>query len=305
MLSRMLGLGALLTGEVAAVVGLHLLGGLPWFALPAGDVGAWLTAFAPEDVIAALLRVAALGGAYWLVVSTVLYALARASRLPAAVGGAAWVTLPIVRRVADRAIAVTVATSLVGGSAPAALAGVGGAAPAELPGAPLTEEVVRGPESAVPFGQPLPPSLTPQSLPDPGSAEPAPAPAPGSGAPEGLADVPDAGASQAQPPGHVGVPDGRAGEPAGPGHAGVSGARAGEPGEASGGAHVVAPGDHLWAIAAADLAEDSPREASQLTPEEIAPHWREVVDGNRGQLRSGDPDVIFPGERIELPPEDR
>lgn len=289
MLSRMLGLGALLTGEVAAVVGLHLLGGLPWFALPAGEVGAWLTTSAPEDVIAALLRVAALGGAYWLVVSTVLYALARASRLPAAVGGAAWVTLPIVRRVADRAIAVTMATSLVGGSAPAALAGVDGAAPAELPGAPLMEEVGRGPESAVPFGQPPPPSLTPRSLPNPGWAEPAPAPAPGSGAPEGLADVPDAGASQGEPPGHADVAD----------------ARAGEPGEASGGAHVVAPGEHLWAIAAADLAEGSSREASQLDPEEIAPHWREVVEGNRGQLRSGDPHVIFPGERIELPPEDK
>lgn len=251
MLSRMLGLGALLAGEVAAVVGLHLLGGLPWFALSTGDVGAWLTTSAPEDVIAALLRVAALGGAYWLVVSTLLYALARASRLPAAVRGAAWVTLPIVRRVADRAVAVTVATSLVGGSAPAALAGVGGAAPAELPGAPLREEVVRGPDSAVPFGQPLPPSLTPESLPEPGSAD-----------------------------------------------------RADDPGEASGGAHVVAPGEHLWAIAAADLAEDSPREASRLDAEEIAPHWREVVEDNRGQLRSGDPDVIFPGERIELPPED-
>lgn len=279
MLSRMLALGVLLTGEVTAVVGLHLLGGLPWFALPAGDVGAWLTTSAPEDVIAALLRVAALGGAYWLVVSTLLYALARASRLPAAVRGAAWVTLPIVRRVADRAVAVTVATSLVGGSAPAALAGVGGAAPAELPGAPLTEEVVRGPEGAAPFGEPLPPSVAPQSLPDPRSTEPAQAPAHGSEAPEGLADVPDAGASQAD-------------------------ARAGESGAASGGAHVVASGDHLWAIAAADLAEGSPREASQLAPEEIAPHWREVVEDNRGRLRSGDPDLIFPGERIVLPAED-
>lgn len=287
MLSRILGFGALLAGEVAAVVGLHLLGGLPWFALPAGDVSGWLTTSAPEDVVVALLRLVALGGAYWLVLSTVTYVLARASRLPAAVRGAAWVTLPVVRRVVDRAVAVTVATSLVGGSAPAAIAGVGGAAPVEVRGAPLME-VANGLEGPVPSGEIPPPLLTPETLPDPAPAETARRPAGGGDAPEGVGDV-------------SGEETGHAPEPP---RGGVLGEDDGHIGENGGGVHVVEPGDHLWSIAATDLAEGSPGDAAQLDPEEIAPHWEEVVADNRARLRSGDPDLIFLGERIELPPDE-
>lgn len=288
MLSRILGFGALLAGEVAAVVGLHLLGGLPWFALPAGDVSGWLTTSAPEDVVMALLRLVALGGAYWLALSTVTYVLARASRLPAAVRGAGWVTLPVVRRLADRAVAVTVATSLVGGAAPAAFAGAGGAAPVEVRGIPLME-VTNGPDGPVPSGEtpppPPPPPLTPETLPDPAPAETAPRSAGGGETPEGAGDV-------------SGEETGHAPEPP---RGGVLGEDDGHMGENAGGVHVVEPGDHLWSIAATDLAEGSPGHAAQLEPEEIAPHWEEVVADNRAQLRSGDPDLIFPGERIELP----
>lgn len=288
MLSRMLGFGALLAGEVAAVVGLHLLGGLPWFALPAGDVSGWLTTSAPEDVVVALLRLVALGGAYWLALSTVAYALARASQVPAAVRGAGWVTLPVVRRVADRAVAVTVATSLVGGAAPAAFAGVGGAAPTEVPGAPPVEAVERGPEGRVPSGEIPPPLLTPETLPDPAPAETAPRPGGGENAPEGAGDV------SGEETGHAPKPP----------RAGASDEHDRYGGEDAGDVHVVEPGDHLWSIAATHLAEGSPGDAAQLDPEEIAARWREVVADNRARLRSGDPDLIFPGERIELPPEE-
>lgn len=56
---------------------------------------------------------------------------------------------------------------------------------------------------------------------------------------------------------------------------------------------VVAKGDHLWKISARHLGTD--------TDDEIAPYWREVVEVNAPQLRSGDPDLIFPGEVVELP----
>lgn len=260
MLSRMLGLAVLLAGEMVAVVGLHLLGELPWFALPFGDVSAWLTTSAPGDVAMALLRLVALGGAYWLALSTVAYALARASRLPAAVRGAGWMTLPVVRRVADRAVAVTMATSLVGGSPTAALAAVGGSAPTELPDTPLVEEIVREPEGQVPSGAIPPPLLTPESLPDPTPAE----------------------------------------TPPGPAHAADAAKGAGDAAQHVDGVHVVEPGENLWSIAATQLAEGSPRDVSQLDSEEIAPHWEKIVADNRAQLRSGDPDLIYPGERIEL-----
>ena len=58
---------------------------------------------------------------------------------------------------------------------------------------------------------------------------------------------------------------------------------------------VVAPGDNLWRISArhlADLGDDRP----------VGPYWRRVVEANRPHLRSGDPDLIYPGEEIRLPP---
>lgn len=57
---------------------------------------------------------------------------------------------------------------------------------------------------------------------------------------------------------------------------------------------VVARGDHLWGISAGHL-------GAQATDSEIAPYWREVVTVNTPRLRSGDPDLIYPGEVIELP----
>lgn len=53
-------------------------------------------------------------------------------------------------------------------------------------------------------------------------------------------------------------------------------------------------GDHLWKISARHLLELSPAT-------EIAPYWRRVVSLNRASLASGDPDLIYPGETIEMP----
>lgn len=57
---------------------------------------------------------------------------------------------------------------------------------------------------------------------------------------------------------------------------------------------VVRRGDHLWKISAKYLDQRSPETA-------IAPYWREVVDVNTPRLRSRDPDLIYPGEVVELP----
>jgi hypothetical protein len=64
----------------------------------------------------------------------------------------------------------------------------------------------------------------------------------------------------------------------------------------------VVEGDNLWTIARDHLAKVTRRRAGDLSEREIARYWLDVVDANRAALRSGDPDVIFPGETIKLPP---
>src|SRR5438067_2421121 len=34
----------------------------------------------------------------------------------------------------------------------------------------------------------------------------------------------------------------------------------------------------------------------------VAPSWRELIQDNHSSLRSGNPDLIFPGETVVLPP---
>lgn len=57
---------------------------------------------------------------------------------------------------------------------------------------------------------------------------------------------------------------------------------------------VVERGDHLWKISARHLNGVAP-------DDQVAPYWREVVTVNTPRLRSGDPDLIYPGETVELP----
>lgn len=64
--------------------------------------------------------------------------------------------------------------------------------------------------------------------------------------------------------------------------------------------HVVRPGESLWSIAAGAVERDAGGRA--VTDGEVGPYWLAVVDANRQHLRSADPDLIFPGERIVLPP---
>ncbi len=61
--------------------------------------------------------------------------------------------------------------------------------------------------------------------------------------------------------------------------------------------HVVEAGDSLWTIAATELAAQG-----DTCERGVATYWRTVVEANRAALRSGNPNLIFPGEVIALPP---
>ena len=56
----------------------------------------------------------------------------------------------------------------------------------------------------------------------------------------------------------------------------------------------VARGDHLWKISEVYLLRAESDSA-------VAPYWRRVIDLNLATLRSGDPDLIYPGEVVLLP----
>jgi nucleoid-associated protein YgaU len=62
--------------------------------------------------------------------------------------------------------------------------------------------------------------------------------------------------------------------------------------------HTVRPGDNLWTIAEARLVQV---EGGPITDADVVSYWVRTVELNRSRLRSGDPDLIFPGEIIELP----
>ena len=57
---------------------------------------------------------------------------------------------------------------------------------------------------------------------------------------------------------------------------------------------VVEPGDHLWKISARQL-QGLESDAA------IAPYWRNVIAQNLPDLRSGDPNLIYPGEVVTMP----
>ena len=60
----------------------------------------------------------------------------------------------------------------------------------------------------------------------------------------------------------------------------------------------VRAGDNLWVIARHALEQDQ----RPAAPGAVAAYWHEVIAANTASLRSRDPNLIFPGERIVLPP---
>lgn len=66
--------------------------------------------------------------------------------------------------------------------------------------------------------------------------------------------------------------------------------------------YVVAPGDNLWRIAERHLAAASGRPVEALPLADVHAYWLRLIDTNLAHLASGDPNLIFPGEQLMLPP---
>ena len=68
----------------------------------------------------------------------------------------------------------------------------------------------------------------------------------------------------------------------------------------AGQAHTVTveTGDHFWLLAEKRLESST---GNAPGDSEVAPYWLGVVEENRNRIRSGDPNLIFPGEQVVLP----
>jgi hypothetical protein len=61
----------------------------------------------------------------------------------------------------------------------------------------------------------------------------------------------------------------------------------------------LAPGEHLWAVAEAHIADTWGR---LPTDAEVTPYWVALVEGNRDRLADpANPDLVFPGQVVDLP----
>jgi uncharacterized membrane protein YgcG len=391
--------------ELGAVLALHWLGRFPGLRIRWDQPVPWVLSSPVQEVLGSVLRTVGLVMAYWLLASTVLYLLASLTRLPSAVRAVGWATLPLARRVADHAVAVTLATSMVGGTTlgvagPALAADRGGGMgpPARKPVAaaqatsttaygfeaadqttsstagtttttttpstttttteastttsassttatsesttttattepsttattqapttttepPTTATTERSTTTTVPSadrpappayefegaGQGTPPSTT--------TAAPTSSAAPttsttGLRPPAYEPTLPPAPGEQ-EAPGDDGSGGGgdQGGGSSGGGGSGGGGGGGGEERSGTGQkqAYRVKRGDNLWTIARDHLRSARSGGSGEPTNREVAEYWAKVVEANRNGLRSGDPDLIYPDEKISLPPAD-
>jgi nucleoid-associated protein YgaU len=245
-------IGALLAFEGFAISALHRLGSRPGFGVRWTDLPAPTTRL--DDAVASGLRYLTLILTYWLLVSTVLYVGARLTDLRAALLAVRWATLPVVRRLVDGTLAVslTVGTFVTPAQAlaqtiPPPVEQTYIPTPAGVPADPVVDE-----QTVIPPGASLPatppPAVTPSTdLLDHDTVVSLPA--------NLLFDRPDT--------------------------------------------HAVEVGESLWSIA-----EHRLRVTTGTPPPDAATatYWVELIAANRPRLISGDPDLIYPGEVLVLPP---
>lgn len=273
---------ALEAASLVAIVVLLRLGNDPAFSVEWHRLWSWLGEHSAEHSLLGLGRVAALALVSWLAGSTLVYTAARATQVPGLIRSVEWMTLPVVRRLAGRVVAATLSVSTLATPAVALAAGE--------PTVPDSAE-----RAAVVAVEPAP-----RYVPVPAGDTPIAPPAEDEGA--GYLPTP-AGHPETAPvsprPLFAGALDPGPGRNAAAQAIGPELRPAPAPAADTAAERTVRPGDHLWGIAEAHLSEVLGRSPSDA---ELATYWAHLVDVNRSGLRSGDPDLIFPGEVVSCPP---
>lgn len=228
--------------ETGALAWLLFLGHRPWLRIDWSDFGKWIRATPAEDAIAAMIWLAALGCMMWLAGSTVLYLIALAGKVRLLIRSVQWMTLPVIRRVTEKALGTMLVASTMA------------AVPVRADPPPPIVVAVNEDDTLVP------PGLAGQV----GTL------------PHGPAVLAEPAAPPLQPSeGRLGVD-------------------AVVPAEVT-----VRSGDNLWIMCRRYLTGAL---GHRPTNGEVAPYWRQVIANNRPHLISGNPDLIFAGEVIEMPP---
>jgi hypothetical protein len=274
-----LALVAWVAGLAATITACTLLGngplGGPALARPAGWPS-WLAGRDPVVAAAAILRLAVLGACWYLLALTVLAGAGRAAGSVRAVALACAAAPAPARRFLAAALGAGVVLAAAVPPRPVAV-GTGRVV--------LVADAGPGPTRTLrrldtPAPQPAPTSTAPS--PPPGLAAPPAEPPPPPPAPQPT--PPTTGAPGPSP----------AGPPA-------QGASPPPPRSAADDAEwVVRPGEHFWSIAAAHLSA-----AWGTKPElrQVGRYWRALVAANRDRLADpANPDLLFPGQRLRLPP---
>ncbi len=268
LLRRITSLAALVGIEVAALLALHHLGSYEVTNVEWGDLSGWLTQTPSEDALVAVVRLAALALAWWLTTSTVLYVLASATRIHGLMRGVRWAIVAPVRRMIDGALATTIFVGSTFGSV-----GVATASPAIRPAVVVELDQPNGgsPEPRLPAYQPHPAGDGEQVGYEPTPADPS------STGPTSTTVPSDPSSST--------IPQHPKDE---------------VPTVVSATTYVVRPGDNLWAIAKNHLAESKGPD-EDLHIGDVQNLWLQIIEANNHQLRSGDPNLIVPGEVVQLP----
>ena len=251
---------------IATVVSLHAVGGAlaPPSLTEPGRLGDWLDGRQPAEAAFAVLRLVALGLAWYLLLVTVAGVVARAGRWRSLVRVLDAVTVPVVRRMVAAGVGVSFAAAVLTGPGGAALAEERTGASATSVAAETMRRLPDTPESVT---DPTAPVSAPPSTAAGGEGA--------AGAPPVMRRLPSAGTDPAPDPAAGGAP------------------------AAAGRSWTVEPGDHFWAVAEGVLADAWGRAP---TDDEVDPYWRAVVQANVDVLRDpGNPDLLFHGQVIDVP----
>lgn len=258
----------------------------------------WWAGTDPALAVGALLRVLALAGCGYLFVLTAadlvasLLGLRLLSRLVHRLAPAAWRTV-VLRPMAVGVLALPAVLSPAIAASPVAAQAAADDAPAgpsDDAGAPPDDVVITMSWQGDPTTSTTAIPSTPTTVVPPTTATTVAPPA--SVSPPGAVPAPPAGPRPAPTP----APDDLADHT----DAGPVGDPAPTAPPADGGSHRVVAGESFWSIAA-----DEVRAALGRAPSarEVAPYWRELVRANADRLPvAGNPDLIFPGMLLRLPP---
>ena len=271
-----LGVIGLMSATAVLTSLLHWLGNVAAYKVDWSNPLVWLNQAAPEDAIAALLRYAGLALGYWILAGTALYVALAVRNDTSRPSWAGLLTLPTIRRMVDRALATSLVLSI-------AVSPVGSlqAVDSATGPPPVVHELA---DDGIPV-----PHVRMASVTENSDDEPAP---PVEDATETAPEVAPTEADR-DVVAPVSLPAAAVPAPLATSRATAAVATA----EST--TYRVEPGDNLWSISARHV-----ETVAGATPDtaEIAGYWRNLITSNETTLRSGDPNLIYPGEIITMPP---